>query len=319
MTAALPNLFVIGASKCGTTFFHDLLDQHPDIFMSRKKELCYFNCPDRRDMLDNYLSMFSDGGSHAFRGESSPIYCETLVFPDVPKDIHRLSPDAKIIYLVREPFSRFQSVWAQTLSTGHWAEKKYYDMKMPRVYREAVFTYPTFLAACHYWTNLNNYRQYFPDRNIKVILFEQFVTDVEGTMRDVFAFLGLDQKVQVHPDANKQNSRDGKTIYRPWSKRFGSFVPASVKDMLPSTVRLKLRNMINRLPVPKFDYTDLTMTDVRQIRELLIPEVKALYEFLEIRDDPWNFLSPGDRAGLLARTDALRPSPAMAGTRCREP
>ncbi|MBB4641084.1 sulfotransferase family protein [Rhizorhapis suberifaciens] len=316
MTAARPNLFVIGASKCGTTFFHDLLSQHPDIFMSQKKELCYFNRPAPRD-LKEYLSMFSEGGDHAFRGESSPIYCETLSFPNVPGDIHHFSPEAKIIYLVREPFSRFRSVWAQTLCTGHWAEKKFYGMKMPTVYREAVFTYPTFLGACHYWTNLNNYRRYFSDRNISVILFEQFVADVQGTMRDVFTFLGVDPEAHINPDPRKQNSRAGKAIYRPWGKRFGSLVPDLVKDMLPPIVRLKLRDTINRLPLPEFDHTDLSVEEAGVIRQLLISEVKALYEFLDIQNDPWNFMSSAGSGPFLTRADRFQ-SPMLAGTRCQE-
>lgn len=293
MSAPKPNLFVIGASKCGTTFMHDLLGQHPAIFMSRIKEPSFFNRTDQDNHLAEYLSLFSDGASFALRGESSPVYCETLAFPDIPADIHRFSPDAKIIFLVREPFARFKSVWAQTLSTGHWAEPKLFPMKMPLAYREAVFTYPTFLDACRYWTNLDNYRAYFADENIKVILFEQFVADVKGSLRDVFAFLGVDPGVEIDPQAAEQNSRAGKTIYRPWGKRFGRLVPGTVKDMLPRKLRLNLRASVNKLPMPKFDHRDLIDEEVVQICKELSPEVQALYDYMGIRHDPWGFFGRG--------------------------
>ena len=293
MSAPRPNLFVIGASKCGTTFMHDLLGQHPEIFMSRIKEPSYFNRSDPEDHLAEYLSLFSDGAGFAVRGESSPVYCETLAFPELPADIHRFSPDAKIIFLVREPFARFRSVWVQTLSTGHWAEPKFFPMKMPLAYRDAVFTYPTFLDACRYWTNLGNYRARFADENIKVILFEQFVADVSGTLRDVFAFLGVDPGVEINPEIAKQNSRAGKTVYRPWGKRFGRLVPGTIKNMLPWGLRLKLRAAVNKLPTPEFDHTELTDEEVARIRLQLAPEVRALYHYMGIKGDPWHFLGRG--------------------------
>lgn len=289
-----PNLFVIGASKCGTTFMHDLLDQHPEIFMSRIKEPSFFNRIDQDDHLAEYLSLFSDGAGFALRGESSPVYCETLAFPSIAEEIHRFSPDAKIIFLVREPFARFKSVWAQTLSSGHWAEPKFFPMKMPLAYREAVFTYPTFLDACRYWTNLCNYRACFSDENIKVILFEKFVADVKGALRDVFAFLNVDPDAAIDPEAARQNSRAGKAIYRPWGKRFGRLVPSSVKNMLPRRLRLKLRATVNQLPTPEFDHTDLTAEEVARIRLQLAPEVRALYDYIGIEDDPWQFLGKGE-------------------------
>ena len=51
-----PNLFIIGASKCGTTMLHDLLAQHPDIFMSWPKELWHFNRMDYREREEAYLA-----------------------------------------------------------------------------------------------------------------------------------------------------------------------------------------------------------------------------------------------------------------------
>lgn len=287
--APRPNLFVIGASKCGTTYFHQLLGQHPDFFMSSKKEPCYFIRPDHPGHLEEYLSMFCDGGAHRWRGESSAAYSETLSFPNVPADMHRFSPDAKIIYLVREPFARFRSVWAQALSTGHWAERKLFPTKMPCAYREAVLTYPTFLGGSRYWTNLSSFRVHFRDDAIKVILFENFVADVPGTLRDVFAFLGVQPDAPINLDAADQNGRANKAIYRPWSKRFGGLMPSRIKDALPPALRLTLRSMADKLPTPEFDHTDLTAEEVDAIREELAPEVRALYDYLGVKDDPWRF------------------------------
>lgn len=294
-----PNLFVIGASKCGTTFMHDLLRQHPEIFMTQPKEPFYFNRDDRADGIDDYLSLFSGSERYRLRGESSPTYCETLAFPHIPSEIHNISPDAKIIFLVREPFSRFKSVWTQTLSTGHWSKPKFYPMKMPLAYREAVFTYPTFLYACRYWTNLNNYRAYFSDDNIKVILFEHFVADVEGTMREVFRFLGVDPHVRIDTQTTERNSSKGKTVDSPLCKRLTHLAPVSVKNILPQGLRRKLWSYLTKLSTPKFDHSELSLEDVTSIRTQLAPEVRVLYAYMGIEDDPWFFL----------REDELRQGP----------
>lgn len=241
--------------------------------------------------------MFRNGADRRWRGESSPAYSETLAFPNVPRDIHRLSPDAKIIYLVREPFARFKSVWTQTLSTGHWAEEKLFPMKMPRAYRDAVLTYPTFLGGCRYWTNLSNFRAYFRDDAIKVILFETLVADTPATIRDVFAFLDVDRNAPINLHGANLNSSAGKAIYRPWSKRFGRLLPGSVKNLVPDALRLKLRAMVNRLPTPKFDHTDLTIEEVRKIRAILNPEVRALYDYAGIKGDPWHFFDMPEGTG----------------------
>lgn len=291
-----PNLFLIGAPKCGTTFFHDLLSQHPQIFMSEEKELWHFNDPDHEYNVEDYLSSFIDGSDFPYRGESSPAYCEVLAFPDVPSDIHKFSPNAKILYLVREPFSRLRSVWAQTLSTGHWAEEKFYSQKMPLSYREAVFSYPPFLDACRYWTTIEKYREYFEDDNIKVILFENLISDYDATLKEVFEFLSVAEDVDINPDDGKQNKSEGKTIYSPWSARFGRLLPPAVKAMLPQNWKENLKATINTLSVPEIDHSDLSEADVNEVRRILAPEIRELYAYLGIENDPWNFFGTDESA-----------------------
>ncbi|WP_046868958.1 hypothetical protein [Microvirga massiliensis] len=112
-----------------------------------------------------------------------------------------------------------------------------------------------------------------------MILFEQFVAHIQGTMRDVFAFLGVAPEISINPDPTKQNSRAGRTIYHPWSKRFGRLVPDPVKNVLPSRLRLRLRATVNKLPTPEFDHTDLSAEQVSQIYQQLPPEIRALYGY----------------------------------------
>ncbi|MCP2728272.1 sulfotransferase family protein [Limnofasciculus baicalensis] len=100
-----PNLFVVGAPKCGTTSMHNYLGQHPEIFMSSPKELHYFS----RDIdcftgkikeLYNYLQLFDSAGNAKYIGESSPEYLYSEV---ASQQIKELCSDAKIIIMLRNP------------------------------------------------------------------------------------------------------------------------------------------------------------------------------------------------------------------------
>src|SRR4051794_37024426 len=82
----LPNLLIIGAAKAGTTSLHAYLDQHPDIGMSKPKELFYFSYEDWRERRAWYERFFRD--DTPVRGESCPQYAMHPAFPDVSRRVH---------------------------------------------------------------------------------------------------------------------------------------------------------------------------------------------------------------------------------------
>src|SRR5947208_13622101 len=98
---ALPNLVVIGAQKCGTSGLHYYLSLHPEISMSKPKELNFFiaerNYPRG---LDWYRAHFDPTAK--VRGESSPNYTAYPLHVGVPERMHSIVPDAKLLYLVRD-------------------------------------------------------------------------------------------------------------------------------------------------------------------------------------------------------------------------
>ena len=89
--AALPNLIIIGGLKCGTTSIHHYLGLHPEINMSKPKELNFFVTELNWDLgLDWYRGRFDD--RFEVRGESSPHYTNLPYFTGVPERIHRAHP-----------------------------------------------------------------------------------------------------------------------------------------------------------------------------------------------------------------------------------
>jgi hypothetical protein len=115
-----PNLFIVGAPKCGTTSIHHYLKQHPDVYMSDRKEPHYFSTDFHRasDELhgerkffkvrdpEQYAELFASAGAARVVGESSTSY---LYSREAARQIAAYSPDAKIVICLRDPFALLRS------------------------------------------------------------------------------------------------------------------------------------------------------------------------------------------------------------------
>jgi len=291
MKNSLVNLFLIGASKCGSTFMHDMLGQHPNIQMSLIKEPFVFFGESYRDKISIYSDIFSDSERAIFKGESSPIYSETTVCPEIPLRIHEYNSQAKIIYLVRSPYDRLKSVWRQTVSTGHWVEKKHYNILMPTDFEKAVFEYPPFLEATKYYTHLSSYVKVFGDDQVKVILFEDMVADLHGTMNTIFSFLEVDAGVNLSVDNAEKNEGKNKKPYNPLIARVSKSVPSSIKAFASDDIKAGLRNVLDKFSGRKFSEPEFTPEMRTQIYKVLEPEVEGVYKYLGITNDPWGFFT----------------------------
>jgi hypothetical protein len=126
-----------------------------------------------------------------------------------------------------------------------------------------------------------------------VVLFEEFVPDMERTCADVFEFLGVDPGIRVDRGVARQNKSEGKSIYNPAVSWFRRAVPAGIRARLPIGLRRRIRDKIVGLAGPTFDHSDLSKEQVIEIRRRLEPEVSALYEYRGIHDDPWAFFTDG--------------------------
>lgn len=190
-----PNLFVVGAMKCGSASLHNYLEAHPDIFMCEPREPTYFlsdeslsvvypellSEPFSRDR-EEYLNLFAHGNGLKYSGESSTSYAKMPTTEGTAQRIAEFCPDARIIFLARNPVKR-------TLS-HHWhrvrAARR--DMSLLRELKE----YNLYHEICDYVLQLEPYYQSFPAENIKIIISEELRMDKVGTMREVFTWLGLE-------------------------------------------------------------------------------------------------------------------------------
>jgi Sulfotransferase domain len=179
---ALPNLVVIGGLKCGTTSLHHYLGLHPEIDMSRPKELNYFIRELNWALGSEWYASHFDAGA-AVRGETSPHYTNYPRFDGVAERMGSVIPDARLIYMVRNPIDRMLSHYLHNVAGG------YDDRPLGEALSEPDSAY---VNRSRYWMQLERYLERF-DSRILVVAREDLLTQRAATMRHVFGYLGADE------------------------------------------------------------------------------------------------------------------------------
>jgi len=102
------NFLGIGAQKCGTTWLYAMLSKHPDIAFPGGKEIHFWSEDDYQERLAWYQNLFS--GDEQVKGEITPAYA--FLDGGRIKEIYRLVPDLRLIYMIRNPVNR---AWSNAL------------------------------------------------------------------------------------------------------------------------------------------------------------------------------------------------------------
>ena len=183
----LPDFIVIGATKAGTTSLDFYLSLHPEIQMARPKEPRFFIDaaePAGRwgKGIDWYRRLFD--GEKEICGEASPAYTHAPALPGVPERMARVVPEARLIYLVREPLERLKSHFLmQCRQKGESLGFADFLAANPEA---------RCLLASDYGSQLQRYLNWFPPGQILVVESEELARNRSNTLRRIFEFLGVD-------------------------------------------------------------------------------------------------------------------------------
>jgi hypothetical protein len=259
--AELPNLIIIGGLKCGTTSIHHYLGLHPEIQMSKPKELNFFARELNWDLgLDWYASRFDD--RFRVRGESSPHYTNLPRFEGVPGRIKEHCPDARLLYMVRDPIKRILSHWVHATGAGYETGELVPVLSEPN---------SSYLNRSKYWMQLQPYLELFDREQIEIITQEELQSEREATMRKAFGFAGVDETFtseQFDREWEKSSAKQGdkyqlmeKLIKLPGFRSFDRNF-----DRLPESMRWIVEKVVHdpeKPPAPKPKLPDDLFETVR--------------------------------------------------------
>ena len=266
----LPNLFVIGAPKCGTSSLHFYLDRHPDISMSRVKEPYVFDTDDWRSRLARYEDLFDPGA--VWRGESSTSYSRYPIWGDVPARIHEAVPDAKLIYLVGDPVERLISDYVQAVAGG--VEHRPIDQAL------RDFTNPShyYVAASRYATQIEGYLRQFERGSLLVIEQWELRHAQADVLDQVFRFLGLDPGFRSWRFRSEVGTRRDQVRLRSLGLRLRDTTAGRAIRRLPREVREPIVRAARRFFAEKVTRPDLDPSLRAELIDFLRPEIKCLRE-----------------------------------------
>jgi hypothetical protein len=236
----LPNLLIIGAAKAGTTSLHRYLDLHPAIFMSHDKELQLFNRDDWRDRIGWYREQFPEPAE--VRGESSPAYSMDPWFPSVPERIRELIPDVRVVYLVRDPIERLVAQYVEFYALRR--ENRSLDDAL----RDFASPSNRIVMSSRFAYQLDRYRAHFDDAQILVLDQRDLLESRAATLRETFAFLGVDPDF-TSPEFDRLHNERGQKLrikaYGAWLYGFGVLQPLrSASRRLPAGARERLKLLV---------------------------------------------------------------------------
>lgn len=273
----LPNLIMIGTAKAGTTSLHSYLDQHPDMFLSEDKELRYFCDPDCAEWLPLYRERFPVDAP--IRGESTTLYTRSPAIPGVAERMAALVPDARLVYLVRDPVAR---------ALASWREERHHLTEMrsaPEAFAHPEDPTNPYVAASRYAEQLELFLAHYPADRILVLDQAELAASADTVVRRVVDFLGL-------PPADidtgtRLNEGTTKLEYGGLGQRVRESAPARAVRRMPAPVRDALTAPARRFLRRPIETPDLPEELMERMRAVLAPDAARLRELTGMTFAHW--------------------------------
>jgi hypothetical protein len=298
----VPDFFIVGHPKCGTTALYETLRRRPDVFMPDCKEPWFFatelhdRTPPRPEgtprTLEQYLSLFQAAGTDQQAGEASPMY---LWSRTAAARIAGAAPDARIVAILREPASFLHSLHLQFLQNYIETESDFAAAlaleparrrgeRIPRhTYWPQALLYSDFVR---YVEQLRRYRAVFAPERVLVLIYDDFRRDNEATVLRVLRFLELNDELPIHtseanPTVRLRSQRLHELVHAVGVGRgpASQLAKAGLKAVTPARLRRKLLYATQR----RMLFTEPQPPDPELMRQLRIrfkDEVGSLSEYL---------------------------------------
>jgi len=228
----LPHFFGIGAQKGGTTWLHENLICHPDIFLPPERQLNFFS-----DKFGNPLKEYQAafiGKEHLLRGEINPDY--GILEKWKIEYLAQILPDLKSIMILRNPIER---AWSHAIMSYVKIHHKNPDeIALEDWLRH--FKNPLSIVKGNYPQILKNWRSIYPEEQIKIVYHDDLRNTPQSFLEDIFNFLRVEtpKSFADYPLDKKINSGAKITM------------PDKAKEALKKRYRDDIYELYNELGTP---------------------------------------------------------------------
>jgi len=272
MSDARPNLFIVGAPKCGTTSLYEYLRVHPDVFFphddsafSRTKEPNHF-CPELEIRpkhaitdRDEYFALYADAGRQRWRGDASTSHLHST---QAAANIRAACPDARILIMLRPPLDFMRSYHSELLRHDHEDIADFHTAVDASADRAAGRRIPPrsgvprnldYHAMARFAPQVARYFEVFGRDRVRVILLEDLVADTADTYAGVLDFLGIDARFRPEFRVHNEAPATG-TIERSLKRIYANpAVQGVVKALLPYEARRRVLLRLRKADAARVD------------------------------------------------------------------
>ncbi len=301
----LPNFFIVGSAKSGTTSVYNYLKQHPDIFMSPIKETHHFSTdidskkfrPDyaanlnrnidtwlngdqRKEIFhafindwDKYVKLFKHAENQKAVGEVTNSY---LYSTAAATNIHAKFPDGKIIMILRNPVDRAFSHFLMDLKsgreTGDFIDALKRDMAKPM---KGWGISNVYFEIGLYYEQVKRYLEVFPKNQVKIILYDDYRNNAAKVLKEICEFLSINPafEFEFSKEHNKAMLPKSSAVTLMMKQRG---LKNFVKDFFPKSLKKNLKKIFfTEKNLPKLSTDDrkylveLYKTDIQNLSKLI--------------------------------------------------
>lgn len=301
----MPNFFIVGAARSGTTSLDRYLSQHPEIYITLRKEVHFFAADhfprtgpgdeglNRRVIRDEekYSQLFADVAKEQAVGESSVFY---LCFPDSAQRIAQAVPDAKIIILLREPVDRAYSAYMFLVRDGRETLGFEEGLSREEERRQKGFEPMWWYKELGlYSSQVKRYLDVFGEERVKVLLYDDLCANPRQVLRDVFAFLGIKEDAAINTSVryNVAGVPKSRRLYT----LLDNFItqPTALEQYIKSLLPLRLRVAgANKAMAVLLRPVPLDPQLQAQLQEYFAEDVGKLEELLQRELHGWHYREP---------------------------
>jgi hypothetical protein len=299
----LPDFFIVGQPKSGTTALYEMLKRHPQVFMPAGKEPWFFadelhvKPPPRPEgtaqTLEQYEALFAQAEPEQRVGEATALY---LWSRTAAARIGAVCPDARIIAILREPAGLLRSLHLQFVQTYIEVENDFAkalaleeERRQGRSLPRHTYWPEALLYSEHvrYVEQLRRYEEVFSREQMLVLIYDDFRKDNEATVARVLRFLAVDDTwsippVEANPTVQPRSQRLNELVHAVSVGRGPVSLAAkgAIKAVVPQGLRRRAlgatkRHLVFSEPVPP---DERLMADLRLRFKA---EVEALSEYLD--------------------------------------